>query len=90
MYIVGLDVFGLKHYLSSGFIQARLCKTQGLFKDFLKTFLLFSRTENLRKILIYKLKSTSEMLEPITKGISLRKLVSNCGAFTWCSICCTK
>ena len=39
-----------------GFIQARLCKIQGLFKDFSKTFLLFSRTENLRKILIYKLK----------------------------------
>ena len=36
----------------SGFIQARLCK----FKDFSKTFLLFSRTENLRKILIYMLK----------------------------------
>ena len=31
------------------------------------------------------LKSTSEMLEPITKDISLRKLVYNCGAFIWCS-----
>ena len=40
----------------SGFIQARLCKIQGFFKDFQKTFLLFSRTENLRKILIYTLK----------------------------------
>ena len=40
----------------AGFIQASLCKIQGLFKDFSKTFLLFSRTENLRKILIYKLK----------------------------------
>ena len=29
----------------TGFIQVRLCKIQGL----LKTFLLFSRTENLRK-----------------------------------------
>ena len=28
------------------FIQASLCKIQGLFKDFLKTFLLLSRTEN--------------------------------------------
>ena len=41
---------------SSRFIQAHLCKIQGLFKDFSKTFLLFSRTENLRKILIYTLK----------------------------------
>ena len=41
---------------NAGFIQARLCKIQGLFKDFSKTFLLFSRTENLRKILIYTLK----------------------------------
>ena len=39
-----------------GFIQAILCEIQGLFKDFSKTFLLFSRTENLRKILIYMLK----------------------------------
>ena len=31
-------------------------KIQGLFKDFLKTFLLFSRSENLYKILIYTLK----------------------------------
>ena len=27
------------------FIQAILCKIQGLFKDFFKTFLLFPRTE---------------------------------------------
>ena len=40
----------------TGFIQARLCKIHGLFKDFQKTLLLFSRTENLRKILIYMLK----------------------------------
>ena len=40
----------------TGFIQARLCKIQGLFKDFSKSFLLFSRTDNLRKILIYTLK----------------------------------
>ena len=40
----------------SGIIQARLCQIQGLFKEFSKTFLLFSRTENLRKILIYILK----------------------------------
>ena len=39
----------------TGFIQARLCKIQGFIKDFSKTFLLFSRTENLRKILIYML-----------------------------------
>ena len=51
----------------TGFIQAKLCK----FKDFLRTFLLFSRTEILRKIQIY----TSEMLESITEDISLRKLV---------------
>ena len=38
------------------FIYASLCKIQGLFKDFLKTFLLFSRSENLYKILIYTLK----------------------------------
>ena len=38
------------------FIQASLCKIQGLFKDFLNTFLLFSRSENLCKILIYTLK----------------------------------
>ena len=31
----------------TGFIQARLCKIQGLFKDFYNTFILFSRTENL-------------------------------------------
>ena len=29
-------------------------------------------------------------LESITKHISLRKLVYKCGAFIWCSICCTK
>ena len=40
----------------SGFIQARLCKIQGLFKDFSKTFLLFSRSENFRKKLIYMFK----------------------------------
>ena len=40
----------------TGLIEARLCKIQGLFKDFSRTFLLFSRTENLRKILIYMLK----------------------------------
>ena len=40
----------------TGFMQARLCKFQGLFNDFQKTFILFSRTENLRKILIYTLK----------------------------------
>ena len=47
-----------KHYHSAGsrFIQASLRKIQGLFKDFLKTFLLFSRSENLYKILIYTLK----------------------------------
>ena len=38
------------------FTQASLCKIQGLFMDFLKTFLLFSRSENLYKILIYTLK----------------------------------
>ena len=38
------------------FIQASLCKIQGLFKDFWKTFLLFSKTKNLWKILIYTLK----------------------------------
>ena len=38
------------------FIQASLCKIQGLFKDFLKTFLMFSRSENLYKILINTLK----------------------------------
>ena len=27
------------------------------------------------------------MLESITKDISLRKLVKNCGAFIWCSRC---
>ena len=37
------------------FIQASLCKIQGLFKDFLKTFLLFSRSENVYKILVYTL-----------------------------------
>ena len=37
-----------KHVLSvAGFIQASDCKIQGLFKDFLKTLLLFSRAENL-------------------------------------------
>ena len=40
----------------SGFIQASLCKIQGLFKDFLQTFLLFSKPENLYKILMYTLK----------------------------------
>ena len=35
------------HMDKSGFIQASLSKIQGLFKDFFKTFLLFSRTENL-------------------------------------------
>ena len=40
----------------SRFIQASLCKIQEFFKDFLKTFLLFSMSENLYKILIYKLK----------------------------------
>ena len=34
----------------SGFIQASLSKIQGLFKDFLKTFLLFSRTELMKNI----------------------------------------
>ena len=29
------------------FLQANLSEIQGLFKDFLKTFLLFSRKENL-------------------------------------------
>ena len=33
----------------TGFIQASLCKIQVLFKYFLKTFLLFSRSENLYK-----------------------------------------
>ena len=42
---------------TTGFIQANMSKIQGLFKDFYKTFLLFSRTENLWKILIYTLKS---------------------------------
>ena len=42
-------------YLSR-FKQASLLKIQGLFKDFLKTFLLFSRTKKLWKILIYTLK----------------------------------
>ena len=51
----------------TGFIQARLCKIQGLFMDFSKTFLLFSRTENFRKILMYTLNSTSEMLSPLLK-----------------------
>ena len=40
----------------SWFIQASLCKIQGLFKDFLKTYLLFSRTIKLRKMLIYTMK----------------------------------
>ena len=43
-------------YFKTGFIQAILCKIQGLFKDFSKTFLQLSRTENFLKILIYKLK----------------------------------
>ena len=33
--------------IHSKFIQASKCKIQELFKDFLMTFLLFSRTENL-------------------------------------------
>ena len=45
---------GCLHY--TRFTQASLYKIQGLFKDFLKTSLLFSRSENLYKILIYKLK----------------------------------
>ena len=45
------------------FIQASLCKIQGL----LKTFLLFSRSENLYKILIYMYQNTtSEMLDCFT------------------------
>ena len=48
------------------------------FKDFSrtsKTFLLFSGTKNLRKMLIYSSNSTSEILDCITNGISSRKLV---------------
>ena len=37
---------GLSVRVYPGFIQARLCKIQGLFKDFSKTFLLFSRTDS--------------------------------------------
>ena len=36
-------------WTSTRFIQVSLCKIQGLFKDLLKTFLLFSRTENFWK-----------------------------------------
>ena len=39
---------GIPVPFSPWFIQARLCKIQGFFKDFSKTFLQFSRTENLR------------------------------------------
>ena len=37
----------LAAYMITGFIQASSCKIQGLFKDFQKALLLFSRTENL-------------------------------------------
>ena len=37
-------VFSPYNEVKTGFIQARLCKIQGLFKDFKKTFILFSRT----------------------------------------------
>ena len=39
----------VEHSAVPGFIQARLCKIQGLFKDFSKPFLLFSGTEKLKK-----------------------------------------
>ena len=42
-----LDVDIMDQVGNTRFIQASLCKIQGLFKDFLKTFLLFSRSENL-------------------------------------------
>ena len=37
----------------TGFIQARLCKIQGLLEEFPTVLVLFARAENLRKILIY-------------------------------------
>ena len=43
-------------YIIPRFIQASLYEIQGLFKVFLKNFLLFSRSENLYKILIYTFK----------------------------------
>ena len=61
---MGLHYLSLHRYLIrlekglalTRFIQASLCLIQGLFKDFLKTFLLFSKSENLYKVLIYTLK----------------------------------
>ena len=59
---------------SSYFIQARLCKIQGLFKDFSKTFLLFFKDLKLKRKtdLHVKVLVTSGMLESVTKDFSLR------------------
>ena len=64
------DMWCYKKY--TGFIQARLCKIQGLLKDFptvFKDWKLKKNTDLHVKILFWKL------LESITKDISLRKLV---------------
>ena len=39
-------IYIFMNYTPPRFIQATLCETQGLFKDFLKTFILFSRTSS--------------------------------------------